>query len=236
MNYSRNTYLILGIIAIAVGITGLIVIFYLYGTGNVAPFGGPFGGHCPLCGRGAPGFRGFGGRGSRGFGKAPLGSTNFKSAERVAKSYISGVKGIKLEEMIEFDDSFEAEYKESKTGIGAFEIIIDKSSGTVLPEMGPNMMWNTKYGMTNRFRGFGLRGKTNNKLSISIDQAKSIASNYVKSNGIDMSVGQPEVWYGYYEFHLLKGNKPGAQIDVNGLNGDVWYEDWHGPILAIKEF
>ncbi len=35
---------------------------------------------------------------------------------------------------------------EKSTGRGAFEILVDRVSGRVYPEMGPNMMWNLKYG------------------------------------------------------------------------------------------
>lgn len=232
MKLSRNSNLIIGIIAIAVGIIGLIIIFSLLGSRD----GAGFRGFCPLCGGGTPGFRGPGRRGPGGFGKQPgAGTINLKSATDIAKTYISGTRGLKLDEIVEFDDSFEAEFKESKTGVGAFEILIDRTNGSVFSEMGPNMMWNTKYGMMGG-RRFSISGKANNKMNYSANQAKTAAKNYLKQNGIEMTVGGPEIYYGFYEFHLLNKGKPGAQIDVNGFTGDVWYEDWHGPILSIKEF
>jgi hypothetical protein len=30
---------------------------------------------------------------------------------------------------------------------GAMELLVDKSSGAIFPEYGPNMMWNLKYGI-----------------------------------------------------------------------------------------
>jgi hypothetical protein len=41
------------------------------------------------------------------------------------------------------------------TGTGAMELLINKPSGQVYPEPGPNMMWNTKYGMMFGSGGYG---------------------------------------------------------------------------------
>ena len=51
--------------------------------------------------------------------------------------------------MEEYTQNFYVLFKEKSTGIGAFEMLIDKYTGSIYPEMGPNMMWNTKYGMMN---------------------------------------------------------------------------------------
>jgi len=48
-------------------------------------------------------------------------------------------------EIMEFEQNFYAIYYEKSTGIGAFEMLIDKGAGRIFPEYGPNMMWNTKY-------------------------------------------------------------------------------------------
>ncbi len=47
--------------------------------------------------------------------------------------------------------------KEKITGIGAFELIVERN-GFMHPEPGPNMMWNTKYGHMAGFGGMMDRG------------------------------------------------------------------------------
>jgi hypothetical protein len=48
--------------------------------------------------------------------------------------------------IMEFEQIFYVVYFEESTGIGAFEMLIEKNTGRIFPEYGPNMMWNTKYG------------------------------------------------------------------------------------------
>ncbi|NIP27727.1 MAG: hypothetical protein GWO38_28915, partial [Phycisphaerae bacterium] len=36
---------------------------------------------------------------------------------------------------------------DNDTGSGAFEVLVDPVTRNVFPEPGPNMMWNTEYGM-----------------------------------------------------------------------------------------
>jgi len=52
---------------------------------------------------------------------------------------------LEVAEMMEFSNHFYAIVQEESTGIGAFEVLVDKVSGAVHPEPGPNMMWNLKY-------------------------------------------------------------------------------------------
>ena len=66
-----------------------------------------------------------------------------------------------LHEVEEYQNNFYASYVEKSTGIFAFQMLIWKPgsswtggmmgngmmSGLVMPEPGPNMMWNTKYGV-----------------------------------------------------------------------------------------
>jgi len=56
-------------------------------------------------------------------------------------------------EIMEFEQNFYVIYYEKSTGIGAFEMLIDKRTGRIFPEYGPNMMWNTKYGHLGMMRG-----------------------------------------------------------------------------------
>src|SRR5256884_3468031 len=67
------------------------------------------------------------------------------AAQGVAASY-SG-SGLAVDEVIEFSNGYYASIREKDTGIGAFEVLIDRATGRVSPEPGPNMVWNTRYGM-----------------------------------------------------------------------------------------
>ena len=42
--------------------------------------------------------------------------------------------------------NFYGQFKERDTGRGAIQLVVDRYTGRAMPEMGPNMMWNTKYG------------------------------------------------------------------------------------------
>src|SRR5713226_4632254 len=69
---------------------------------------------------------------------------------------LRGDDDLAVEEVTEFTNHFYVLVKEKKTGIGAFELIVERS-GSISPEPGPNMMWNTKYGF-GHMTGFGPRG------------------------------------------------------------------------------
>jgi hypothetical protein len=73
--------------------------------------------------------------------------------QAVSNSY--GDSNLEVEEVMEFANNYYAEVKESDPGIYAMELLIDKRSGQVYPEPGPNMMWNNKYGMM----GGGMSGQ-----------------------------------------------------------------------------
>jgi len=60
---------------------------------------------------------------------------------------IDSGSGLAVDEVIEFSNGYYASIREKDTGIGAFEVLIDRATGRVSPEPGPNMVWNTRYGM-----------------------------------------------------------------------------------------
>lgn len=67
-------------------------------------------------------------------------------AAEAVKRYLSAYgQDLALAEVMEFAWNFYAEVEEETTGIHAMERLIDKYTGQVYPEMGRNMMWNTKY-------------------------------------------------------------------------------------------
>ena len=81
-------------------------------------------------------------------GVLPGRGLNIDDARNVAERYRDGFGGldIEIDEVMEFEYNFYVIYYEKSTGVGAFEMLIEKTTGRIHPEYGPNMMWNTKYG------------------------------------------------------------------------------------------
>ena len=68
-------------------------------------------------------------------------------AEGVVQQFLSAQgSGLVAYHIMEFTNNFYVAVKEKATGQGAFELLIDRYTGALYPEPGPNMMWNTKYG------------------------------------------------------------------------------------------
>ena len=80
-------------------------------------------------------------------------------------------ENLALGEIMIFSNHAYAQVLDSETGQGAFELLVDPTTGNVFPEPGPNMMWNTQYGMmsdmsdgmmgSNMMSGTGMMGKMN---------------------------------------------------------------------------
>src|SRR5690349_316538 len=72
-------------------------------------------------------------------------------AKTAAEKYIQSldVKGLQVGEVIIFDNNAYVVVKETETGLGAFELLVDSGTKIACPEYGPNMMWNVKYSRFN---------------------------------------------------------------------------------------
>lgn len=156
------------------------------------------------------------------------------AAEGYLASY--GNPDLALVEVMDFSDNFYAEVKEQSTGIHAFEILIDRFTGYVYPEPGPNMMWNTKYG----HMGGGMMGNWRNSqtgaVAVSAEQAQKLAQKWLDRYLPGTSVAkEADAFYGYYTIHVLKGDQIYGMLSVNAYTGDVWYHTWHGYFINMKE-
>ena len=74
---------------------------------------------------------------------------SIEAAEAAVTDYISSLDqdNLALGEIMIFANHAYAQVIDQTTATGAFEVLIDPVSRTVFPEPGPNMMWNTEYGM-----------------------------------------------------------------------------------------
>jgi len=185
---------------------------------------------------------------------------SFDDAVAQFQTYIAatGSRDLALKEVMEFENNYYAIFYEKSTGVGAFELLIDKNGGDgygrmrgmmgcqglVYPEPGPNMMWNTKYHMMMGPGGmmgsggsfYSVDSSASASMSITADQAKIIAMNYLNQRLPGASLEDPDQFYGYYTIHIIKDGKVYGMLSVNGYSGDVWFHSWHGYFIQEKDF
>jgi len=135
---------------------------------------------------------------------------------------------------MEFEYNFYVDFSERDTGIHAFEALIDPYTGDMYPEPGPNMMWNTKYGMMSGMM-WGSRGATE-EMTVSEEQAIKLAQEFINGYLPGGEVEDAERFYGYYTLHVLKDREIYGMLSVNGYTEQVWYHSWHGRFLGMEEF
>ncbi len=151
-----------------------------------------------------------------------------EDAKKSVEQYLASIgnSDLNLAEVIQFDNHFYAGIKEKSTGKYAFELIVNKFTGQVLPEMGPNMMWNAKYGHMN----IG-----NSETNITREQALKIAQGYLNSALPGTKAGDADTFYGYYTIEVTKDGAIYGMLSVKDNTGAVWYHNWHGTFEKILE-
>lgn len=158
-------------------------------------------------------------------------------AEAAIERYLDRTpySGLHIKELMEFERNFYAIVAEEDTGIGAMELLIDKSSGSVGPEPGPNMMWNARYGMHGGGRmGMGrMWGLASGEMALSPQEAELAAQLWLDANLPGRTAGEADAFYGYYTLHFLKDGQIDGMLSVHGSSGDVWYHSWHGGFVAM---
>jgi hypothetical protein len=162
-------------------------------------------------------------------------ASSLTQAETAVERYVDrlGYTGLQVTEMMEFERNYYAIVAEQGTGIGAMEILVDKSTGAVGPEPGPNMMWNARYGMHGR-GGMGMMGSyTSGEMTLSPQEAEDVAQHWLDANLPGRTAGEADPFYGYYTFHFLKDGKIEGMLSVHGSSGDVWLHSWHGSFVQM---
>ena len=193
-------------------------------------------------------WQGMGGYGSGmmggwgGYGKGPgmmggwnRGGTN-PSGQRITLDQAVDLSGqyangygsnLVVSEVMEFSENFYAVVREIDSGRGAFELLIDPYSGAVYPEMGPNIMWNSRYG----HMGAGTGDNT-----LTLEQARQLAQQALDANVPGAQVEEDGIsFYGHYTFDYTVNDQIAGMLSVNGVTGDVWLHTWHGQFISEKE-
>lgn len=178
-------------------------------------------------------------RGSMGPGMMGPGGVYAPAGERLtvdeavsaAQEYIQGTSGnLVVSEVMEFSRNFYVVVMESDTDKGAMELLVDPYSGRVTPEMGPNRMWNTKYG---RMSSDSDAEAVN---EFSMTEAAEAAQGFLDENlkGATVEPGGID-FYGYYSFDYSVAGEAAGMLSVNGTTGKVWLHTWHGEFISEKE-
>ncbi len=170
---------------------------------------------------------------------------SISDAITIARQYLSTRKetNLALDEIEEYEYNFYVVVKETDSNNKAFQLIIDKWTGLVMPEPGPNMMWNTKYfeGGTSRSEVMSGFAHSSSTMTVTPDAAATTANTFLAARFSPARrlavVTPPDTFYGYYNFDVndvATGMKYGM-LSVNGSTGQVWYHTWHGNFIQGQE-
>lgn len=181
-----------------------------------------------------------------------------EQATSIAQRYLqsTGNPNLAIKEIMEFQYNFYVAYYEKNTGLGAFEMLIWKQSppygmmggsmmggyavGSIVPEPGPNMMWNAKYSIAGGMMGQGIMHtafQSGSPMTISKDKAVQLAQTYLDNNLKGATAEEDATqFYGYYTIDFTIGGKTAGMVSVNGYSGQVWYHSWHGDFVQEVQF
>jgi hypothetical protein len=144
-----------------------------------------------------------------------------------------------VDEVMEFSNNYYASIREKSTGVGAFEILIDKSTGSVMEEP-PSMMWNSRYGMMPGGMMGGMLGGagfgSGGPMTVSSQQAQDTAQAWLDDNQPGTKAHSSDPFYGYYTVDFERSGSLVGMVSVNGYSGQVWYHTWHGTFIQTKDF
>lgn len=151
-----------------------------------------------------------------------------QALEKAKSALTSYGSNLKIVEIMEFSDNFYVVVKESDTGRGAFEMLVDPFTGQVVSEPGPNMMWNDKYGHMNF-------NNSSQQSEMSISQAVEKASAYL-TKWLPTATLEPDgiAYYGHVTFDYKVNGLTAGMLSVNSRTGDVWLHEWHGTFISEK--
>src|SRR4030067_2753253 len=105
---------------------------------------------------------------------------SLEQAKALANQYLTGASSdLKIEEIMEFSNNFYVRVQEKSTETNAFELLVDRYTGRVIPEPGTNMMGNTKHGMRKATMG-GMMGTSRGRATVDMPVSAQNASQYAQ--------------------------------------------------------
>ena len=140
----------------------------------------------------------------------------------------SSNSNLQISGLWEYGTVYKAELSDTN-GAMAFDLIADKFTGAVMPEMGMSMMLNASYG-----KGLYKTPAFPKSLTLTPDQATEYAQTFINNNRLGYILGPPETYPGYYKFHTTHQGGLGMEIMVDGYDGEIWMNTYLG--MPIKKY
>lgn len=171
-------------------------------------------------------------------------------ATQAVEGYLKNLNNsdLELKEIMIFNNNAYARITEKSTGIGAMELLVDPVSLNVIPEYGPNMMWNLKYGGMGASNGMmsGRNGmmsglntnaeSASSTMTVTSEEALTLAQTYLdKEYPGYKTATDADPFYGYYTIDITKDGNVTGMLSVNGFNGQVFLHTWHGTFIEMSE-
>lgn len=159
-----------------------------------------------------------------------------RNVERYLDNYS---EQLKIEDIFIYSNSsYYFSIVEEKTARGAMELLVNPITGEVYPEYGPNMMWNTKFGIHDSSTYGSMMNPVNSDYSVGSEltdkEALEKANEYLSKLSKNLIAEKGgHAFYGYYTFHINEGENLKGMISVNSYTGEVWYHNWHGDIVDL---
>ena len=166
-----------------------------------------------------------------------------EAAETAVNRYLTALDNdaLTLGEVMIFDNHAYAQIMDGDQG--AFEVLVDPTTSNVLPEPGPNMMWNTDYSLMNNMGMMGgneMMGQSrfapNGEISVTPAEAVELAQQYLTITLPDTTAGkEADVFPGYYTLHIERDSDIVGMLSVNAFTGQVFPHHWHGDFIALSD-
>jgi hypothetical protein len=128
---------------------------------------------------------------------------------------------VQVSDVMAFTNNYYAQLV-TPTGEGVGEVLLGRYNGLVMPEPGPNMMWNTNSAMRSAFA---------NRVQVDQAAAEALAETFLETYLPDATVTRAQQFPGYYTFDYGRGTTEGM-LSVNAYSGEVWVHTWHGTLLS----
>jgi hypothetical protein len=186
-----------------------------------------------------------------------------EEVETAVTNYLATLNNdnLSLGEIMIFDNHAYAQIMDETSGTGAFEVLVDPVTQNVFPEPGPNMMWNTEYGMVmqsmmsggnfggmmggmmNSQYGSGMMGGNmmgsfgyapDAEINITAEEAVARAQEYLDAYLPGKTADDTvDEFPGYYTLHVLENGETIGMLSVNAYSGQVFLHHWHGGFIEM---